>query len=216
MNLYSIYEKLHWRFGPPSGQWSFWCQRPKTAEEKEIVIIESILTQRARWENVQLAVKKMQAGGLLKLEKLLQSSDKELLPAIRPSGFYNIKLQRLRDVARFFLDEKGGVANADNTSTATLREELLLLKGIGPETADDIILYAFHRPVFVVDEYTRRLLKALKLTDKNSYASIQAFFQDNLPADYGLYQDFHALIVISGKTSGSSWNLLKNCGEMNT
>ena len=84
-----------------------------------------------------------------------------------------------------------------------LREELLKLKGIGPETADSILLYALDKPIFVIDEYTRRLVKKHNLADETNYQFLQKLFEENLRKDYRLYQDFHALIVINGKNSRS-------------
>jgi len=203
MNIYALYETLLKKHGKPEGQWSLWCKRPKTTVEKETVIIESILTQRANWNNVCLAVSNLEEAGMLGLKKIIPAGEDKLRKMIRPSGFYKTKSQRLKILSRFIAEECGGVHSASRISDALLREKLLSLNGIGEETADDILLYAFERPFFVIDEYTRRLVKKLELSDNFSYGHLQKLFENGLgKKDYALFQDFHALIVIDGKEDG--------------
>jgi len=200
MDILTLYNELKERYGKPEGQWTLWCKRPKTKTEKEQVIIESILTQRANWKNVCYAVNNLKNAGLLSLEKILHSDDEKLYSLIRPSGFYRIKTQRLKGLCDCIITEYGGVAKAEQEECGAIREKLLSLHGIGDETADDILLYAFEQPVFVIDEYTRRLVKRYNLSDNFSYRHLQEFFENSLnKRDYALYQDFHALIVIDGK-----------------
>jgi len=201
MEIIDIYRKLKVIYNSRAEeQWSLWCKRPKTLEEKETVMIESILTQRANWKNVVLAVENLERAGILSMEKILACDFENLELLIRPSGFYRLKTQRLKVLADFILNGCGGIKQAENIATNTLRSRLLALKGVGEETSDDILLYAFERPVFVIDEYTRRLAKELKLTDDFSYVHLQQVFEQGLGRkNYALYQDFHALIVIDGK-----------------
>jgi len=200
MKIYTIYEELRKKYGRPKGQWKLWCKRPKTKEEKEQVIIESILTQRANWQNVCYAISRLKERGLLSLEEIISAKEEDLQVSIRPSGFYKIKTQRLKTLCNFIVNECGGVEKAQKIKDDILREGLLSLNGIGEETADDILLYAFEKPFFVIDEYTRRLVKKLKLTNRFSYRHLQELFEKSLgKKDYALYQDFHALIVIDGK-----------------
>lgn len=200
MDVYNIYKSLKEKYGKPEGQWALWCKRPKTKEEKEQVIIESVLTQRANWKNVCYAVSNLKKEKLLSLEKILQTNEEKLSLLIKPSGFYKTKARRLKGLCNFIVNECGGIKKAEEIPCEIMREKLLSLDGIGEETADDILLYAFEKPVFVIDEYTRRLVKRYNLTDKLSYRHLQEFFEKSLgKKDYALYQDFHALIVIDGK-----------------
>jgi len=202
MKMYELYEILREKHGEPGGQWVLWCKRPKTNHEKETVIIESILTQRANWKNVSIAVANLKNAGRLGLKQILSEKDEKLQSFIRPSGFYKTKSIRLKALAGFIINECGGIDSAMKIPCHELREKLLSLSGIGDETADDILLYAFEKPVFVIDEYTRRLVKELRLTKNFSYRHLQEFFEKGLGIrDYALYQDFHALIVINAKSS---------------
>lgn len=200
MDVYKIYETLKKKYGKPEGQWALWCKRPKTKEEKEQVIIESILTQRANWINVCYAVSNLKDAGLLSLEKIISSGEETLQLLIKPSGFYKIKSHRLKTLCNFIIKECGGIEKAEKIHCDVMRGKLLSLDGIGEETADDILLYGLEKPVFVIDEYTRRLVRRYNLTDNLSYRYLQEFFEKGLgKKDYALYQDFHALIVIDGK-----------------
>ncbi|MFH1902608.1 MAG: hypothetical protein ABIK20_00910 [Candidatus Omnitrophota bacterium] len=197
--IQTLYAELKQRYGKPQGQWSLWCKRPKTLEEKELIAIEAILTQRANWKNVQLAVANLKEADCLGLKNILVTEDRKLSRLVRPSGFYRQKAERLKILARFLLKDCGGIGPASEIPLNELRPRLLALKGVGPETADDILLYALGKPVFVIDEYTRRLARRLNLARVLSYQSLQELFEKNLKKDYRSYQDFHALIVINGK-----------------
>ncbi|PIP16717.1 MAG: endonuclease, partial [bacterium (Candidatus Ratteibacteria) CG23_combo_of_CG06-09_8_20_14_all_48_7] len=194
-----LYGELKKKYGKPKGQWSLWCKRPKTEKEKEQVIIESILTQRANWKNVQLATENLKKAGICSLKDILATETERLALLIRPSGFYRQKTERLKNLCRFILETCGGIKKIRKIPTDKLRAELLSLNGIGPETADDILLYAFQRPVFVIDEYTRRKAKELSLRKAFSYQALQDLFEKSIRKNYRLYQDLHALIVIDGK-----------------
>ena len=201
MEITDIYGKLKRKHGNPGGQWDLWCRRPKTTAEKEAVIIESILTQRANWKNVMLAEGNLKKHAINCLGKILACREESLETLVRPSGFYRIKARRLKTLAGFIEKSCGGVEEAADVPTGILRQGLLSLNGVGEETADDILLYAFERPVFVIDEYTRRLAKKLNLADNFSYGHLQAVFEKGIgEKDYAVYQDFHALIVIDAKT----------------
>lgn len=129
----------------------------------------------------------LRKAGIRSLKDITKNKRK-LAQLIRPCGFYQQKVKYLFNLAKFITQSK-------NFS----RTELLAQKGVGPETADSILLYALEKPVFVIDEYTRRLVAKLKLTNNFSYLHLQQLFEKNLKKDYKLYQDFHALIVIDGK-----------------
>ena len=202
MNVFEkLYKELKRKYGCPKGQWSLWCKRPKIGREREEVIIGAILTQRTNWKNVELALNNLKKAKINSLKDIYRLGEKRLAPLIKPSGFYQTKAQYLFNLAKFIVKNYGGLARIKKAELKELREELLELKGIGPETADSILLYALDKTVFVIDEYTRRLVKKQGLADNLSYAFLQKLFEKNLRKDFRLYQDFHALVVINGKNS---------------
>ena len=182
----------------PKGQWILWCKRPKTRREREEVIIGAILTQRTNWKNVEMALNNLKKAKINSLKDILRLGEKKLAPLIKSSGFYWAKAGYLLGLAEF-INNHGGLAGMKKADLKGLREQLLELKGIGPETADSILPYALDKPVFVIDEYTRRLAKRRGLAKNLSYQFLQKLFEENLRKDFRLYQDFHALIVIAEK-----------------
>ena len=204
MNAFEkLYKKLKSKYGCPKGQWSLWCKRPKTEKEKEEVLIEAILTQRANWKNVELAFENLKRKKMDSLKNIYQIGEKKLAPLIKPSGFYKAKAHYLFHLAEFIFRNYGSLEKMKKEKSETLREKLLKLKGIGFETADSILLYALDKPVFVIDEYTRRLVEKCQLAKNFSYNFLQKLFEKNLKKDFRLYQDFHALIVIDGKNQNN-------------
>jgi len=194
-----LYIELKQRYGQPKGQWSLWCKRPKTESEREEVIVGAVLTQRTSWNNVERAIQNLKRAEKIRLRDIYKTAPRELIPLIRPVGFYKTKTDYLLNLARFVIEEYGSIANLKNKKTHNLRRKLLALKGVGPETADSILLYSVDKPVFVIDEYTRRLINRYQLTERVDYNYLQRLFEENLRRDFRLYQDFHALIVIDGK-----------------
>lgn len=201
-NFDKIYRELRNKYGRPSGQWTLWCKRPKTALQREEVAIGAILTQRTNWNNVDLAINNLKKSGFSSLKGVLSLGSKKLAPLIRPSGFYRTKAGYLMGLAGFILKNYGNLEKMKTADQQNLREKLLALRGVGPETADSILLYALDKPVFVIDEYTRRFVRQRNLADKKDYHFLQKLFEENLKKDFRLYQDFHALIVINGKNLG--------------
>lgn len=202
--IFGLYQALRKKYGHPKGQWILWCKRPKTNKEREEVIIGAILTQRANWRNAELAManlKKAKIDFLAGIYKLGLKNRKKLALLIRSSGFYRQKADYLFGLAKFILKEYGGLEKLKKADLSLLRNSLLELKGIGPETADSILLYGLEKPVFVIDEYTRRFAKKNRLTNERDYHFLQNLFEKNLKKDICLYQDFHALIVIDGKNN---------------
>jgi len=169
------------------------------------VLIGAILTQRTNWKNVELALNNLKKAKINSLRDIYQLGEKRLAPLIKPSGFYKAKAQYLFNLAKFIVENYGSLEKGmKKAELKELREELLELKGIGPETCDSILLYALDKPIFVIDEYTRRLLKKYNLAAQTNYQFLQKLFEGNLRKDFRLYQDFHALIVINGKNSRSN------------
>ncbi len=197
--LNNLYQSLRKKYGKPQGQWTLWCKRPKSIREREEIIIGSVLTQNTNWQNVEIALGKLKKENLLSLNRICRvKKASRLHPTIRSSGYFRSKALYLRNTACFF-ESYGGVKKAMKAPHDDFRKELLGVKGIGEETADDIMLYALDMPSFVIDEYTRRFVKKHDLTSDLSYGSLKDYFEERLPRNFKTYQDFHALIVIWGK-----------------
>lgn len=207
--IYQLYISLLRKYGKPRDFWRKWCKKEKTKKDKEEIIFGAILTQRASWKNVELALKNLREAKILSIEKIYQVGEKNresLEKLIRPSGFYRQKAKRLFILSKFVVENFKTLENFFKQDLKTCREQLLELPGIGTETADSILLYAGQKPIFVIDEYTRRFVKEHNLSNKLSYDYLQNLFQKSLPQDIKIYQDFHAMIVIEGK--GTDWDLV--------
>ncbi len=165
------------------------------------IIIGAILTQNTNWSNVEKAIENLKAKNLLNLWKIVNIPNIELAELIKPSGYFNIKTKRLKSTAAFFEKySKKKYSNLIIDNIMEFREKLLSVYGIGKETADSILLYAFNKPVFVVDAYTLRICKRHKIVPENyDYEKTRCFFENNLNKNYKLYNEFHALIVMIGK-----------------
>jgi len=165
------------------------------------VIVGAILTQNTAWQNVEKAIANLKAARLLSTDALIAISESDLSELIRPSGYYNVKARRLKSFLIFLQDCFHG--NLDimlGEETRTIREKLLQVKGIGEETADSILLYAGGKPVFVVDAYTRRILmRHGVIRERFTYGEIQRLFMKHLANDAPLYNQYHALLVNTGK-----------------
>lgn len=162
-------------------------------------MLGAILTQNTAWTNVERALAGLRAAGPLSSAAVLAMSADELAALIRPAGYYNVKARRLQAFCAA-LEAAGGIDALAALETPALRGWLLAIHGIGPETADDILLYACGRPVFVVDAYTRRLFERLGLlAPGTAYESIRARFERALGPDLALLNEYHALIVRHGK-----------------
>jgi len=190
--LRDFYEILFQAFGP-QGWWP--------GETPFEVALGAILTQNTNWKNVAQVIANLKADNLLNPRILRELPQAELARRIRPAGYYNLKAARvqnfLADFAQHFMDSPSAPPAQD---LETLRTRLLAVKGIGPETADSILLYAWEKPIFVVDAYTFRILSRHALVFENcSYEEMQALFMDHLPPDVSLFQEYHALLVRLGK-----------------
>jgi endonuclease III related protein len=161
------------------------------------VIVGAVLTQNTAWRNVEKAIRNIKLKKLLSIKKLTRLPVSELAQLIKPSGFYNIKAQRLHNLLSFLTQNyQGSLTKMNNIPTEKLRNDLLSVNGIGQETADSILLYAFSKPVFVVDAYTKRIFSRHKFFSyATEYSEIQKLFTDNLPKRIKIYNEYHALIV---------------------
>ncbi|MBI5649508.1 MAG: endonuclease III domain-containing protein [Chloroflexi bacterium] len=191
--LGKIYAKLFAHFGAQN-----WWPHNSGAFE---IIVGAILTQNTAWTNVERALANLRRAKMLAPARLHRVSRARLAQLIRPSGYFNLKAKKLHAFTEFlFAQHRGSIARLFKRDIETLRAELLAVYGIGPETADSIILYAAHKPIFVVDAYTQRVFARLGLAREHAaYAELQSFFMDHLPRDEKLFNEYHALIVMLGK-----------------
>ncbi len=188
------------------------------AQESFEVIVGAILTQSAAWGNVEKAIANLKAAKALSLKTLRKLSPSEVGRLIRPCGYYNAKALKLKSFAHWldeYYNDNLGKLFANNVDLT--RQQLLSIYGIGPETADSIILYAANKPIFVIDAYTRRIISRIGLApDSNSYPAYQALFMDNLPADTRLFNEYHALLVCLAKDTCRKYPLCPQCCLNNT
>jgi len=190
--LRSIYKKLYGYFGPQH----WW-----PAETPFEVMVGAVLTQNTSWGNVEKAIVNLKKNKLLELRRMHKLSRQRLASLIRPAGYYNIKALRLKN----FLDFLSGFSGGDFKKVAAqntqgLRRQLLAVNGIGPETADSILLYALNKPAFVVDAYTKRILFRHGLVKEgDDYDAVQKIFIQNLQKNVKLFNEYHALLVRLGK-----------------
>lgn len=177
------------------------------------VIVGAILTQNTAWQNVEKVIENLDAKGILTPEGIFNAEEEVLEECIRPVGYFKVKTARLKNFMEFLFNAyEGDIQRMFSTSSHELREQLLKVKGIGPETADSIMLYAGDKLTFVVDAYTRRIFSRIGMIDKNlSYEEIKDFFERNLPEDLELYNEFHALIVKLGKEYCRTAPLCERC-----
>ena len=191
--LLKIYHLLDRYFGN-----LHWWPAPSAFE----VMVGAILTQSTAWANVEIAIKALRKRRLLTPAALLRIPEDELAEVIKASGYYHLKATRLKEFVQFFMDDySGSVAAMKAEGIPLLRAKLLGVRGIGPETADSILLYACQKPIFVSDTYTRRIFIRHQLIDeKADYYGIQSLVMASLPNDTNLFNQLHALIVVTAKT----------------
>lgn len=193
------------------GEQSWW-----PADSPFEVAVGAVLTQNTNWVNVERAIDRLKAAGKLDCQTMLALEPDELAELIRPAGYYNLKAQRLRHLCRY-LQQAGGLAALGTMPLEQARSGLLAVKGVGPETADDILLFALDRPVFVIDAYTRRLLQRHGLARGDEpYETLRRGFERALPPDPGLFKEYHALIVEHAKRACRKRALCDQCGLSGT
>ena len=190
--LLELYARLYNAFGP-----RHWWPADSGFE----VAVGAILTQNTAWRNVTKAITNLKAAHLLAPRSLHDVPIRELAEAIRPAGYFNVKARRLKNFVDFLFEESDGDFERFFTKDLhALRDELLSVNGIGPETADSILLYAGNKPTFVVDAYTKRIFVRHKLISEEArYGELQALFMNNLEQDTTMFNEYHALLVYVGK-----------------
>lgn len=190
--LDEIFRRMFAAFGP-----QHWWPGESPFE----VMVGAVLTQNTNWGNVEQAIGRLKQGGILSPQAIYEIPLSLLSSYIQPAGYYNIKAGRLKNLVSFFVEEyEANTEKMFTEDTETLRQKLLAIKGVGPETADSILLYAGHKPAFVVDAYTQRVMsRHLLVVEDSDYEELRAFFMDRLPRDAALFNEFHALFVKLGK-----------------
>ena len=188
--LMAVYRRLHSAHGP-----QHWWPGDSTFE----IMVGAVLTQNTAWTNVEKAIANLKAARALSPEAIATAPQRRLAAWLKPSGYFNVKAKRLRAFC-LWLIRQGGTREITRWPTAVLRAELLQVHGIGPETADDILLYAFNRPVFVIDAYTRRLFQRLGfIQGDETYEALRSLFETSLASDTQMFNEYHALIVAHAK-----------------
>jgi endonuclease-3 related protein len=176
------------------------------------VMVGAILTQNTAWTNVEKAIGNLKARNVLSLDAVHQLAVEEIASLIRPSGYYNQKAKRLKDfTAHIMRSHKGSLEHLFDQATSDLRDELLSLNGIGPETADAMMLYAGDHLTFVIDAYTLRFARRYPLPFEPEYETARNYFQENLPKDLYIYQELHALFDEHAKTACKPRPLCEAC-----
>lgn len=192
-NLYSIYRILLRRYGP-QGWWP--------ADSVFEVMVGAVLTQNTAWSNVEKALHNLKREKLLQADKLVATRMSYLSKLLKPSGYFNVKAQRLKNLCAWYI-KHGKHARLAKMQTAVLRDALLSVNGVGMETADDILLYAFDRPVFVIDAYTRRILGRLGIVDAAlGYDALRQDIEKKLCRvrnKVAVFNEYHALLVLHAK-----------------
>lgn len=190
--LTDIYNTLYSAFGP-----QHWWPGETPFE----IAVGAILTQNTNWGNVEKAINNIKTQKALNAKILNEMPHKDLALLIKPAGYFNIKAKRLKEFLSFLTNHyKRSMKKMEAEDTHKLRGRLLNVNGIGPETADSILLYALNKPVFVVDAYTKRVLQRHKIiSEKATYQEIQELFHKKLPPNIKLFNEYHALFVRLGK-----------------
>ena len=187
--LIDVYDTLFSKYGP-QGWWP--------GEGPLDVVIGAILTQNTAWSNVEKAITNLKMSNLWSLESIHRSSQEDLASVVLSSGYFNQKARKLKAFAEhIYIKHEGDLAKFLNQELSRLRRELLSIYGIGPETADDILVYAAEKPSFIIDVYTKRILGRLGIIDfkhRARYEDYQKLIQDQLPQDVQLFNEFHALL----------------------
>ena len=222
IELFKIYKRLHNNYGH-QGWWPLVSingvnptktgsvkgyhpndyTHPKNDEERFEICVGAILTQNTAWPNVEKSIINLKNINALTPKNLLKSDEEKLKEAIKPSGYFNQKTKKLKIFSEFYINLKGKTPS---------REELLNIWGVGPETADSILLYAYKKPSFVVDTYTKRIFSRIGVLKKDAnYEEVKELFEKTLEKDYKIYQEYHALIVEHAKRYCQSKPNCKEC-----
>ena len=214
MRLMTIFDRLHRQHGP-----QFWWPGDTPFE----IMVGAILTQNTAWTNVEKAIANLKRENKLNAGVIAAIPLRSLARLLKPAGYFNVKARRLKAFCHWFM-QQGGYAGLVRHDTNALRHSLLAVHGVGPETADDILLYAFSRPVFVIDAYTRRLFTRLGITNgTDGYETLRTFFEKTLARELlrrrmeptEIFNEYHALIVAHAKYVCKKRPVCHACGLRN-
>jgi len=195
MDVFDIYKKLYKIYGPQK----WWPVKYNKRNSGFEISVGAILTQNTSWKNVEKALECLHKNNLLDVKSIIGCPTRKLQKCLRPSGYYKQKTKKLKIFCNWLVTNyKGKLEMFLKRPLPRARKELLSVWGIGPETADSILLYAGNKPTFVIDAYTKRLCELFKRRF-GSYDSCQYYFQSNLPRSAKIFNEYHALIVASGK-----------------
>ncbi|MAG08411.1 endonuclease [Candidatus Woesearchaeota archaeon] len=221
-NLLDIYNKLYKKFDS-QGWWpttkegsikpSYHNKEPLTETQRLEICFGAILTQNTNWKNVEKAIINLNKEKLIDIRKINKINQEKLAGLIKSAGYFNQKAIKLKIFCAHLLENyKGSFNLLFSKKIKELREELLSIKGIGPETADSIILYAAEKPIFVIDAYTKRIMSRLGYyNEKTGYDELQNLFMKNLPKDAKLFNEYHALLIEFGKQYCKKKTNCNNC-----
>ncbi len=198
-----MYRALRRRHGSLNSWWP--------AESGYEVFVGAILTQQTQWKNVEKAILNLKTAGIMSSDAIAHARLRDIQKAVKPSGFYVQKAKRLKSVTQSMLEEFGSFESLALLEDRELRTKLLSYSGIGNETADSIMLYAFHRKSFVVDAYTKRILGRLTGASPGSYDSVKRYFTAKLKRDVLVYMEFHAQLVELAKRNCRTEPLCNSC-----
>ena len=203
-NAHQVYRHLFKSLGP-QGWWP--------GDSPFEVMVGAVLVQNTAWKNVERAIANLKQAKVLRPQKLFELPVEELAELIRPAGYFRVKAKRLHNLVKFFVEKyRGSLAAMRKVDTYVLRAQLLSVNGIGPETADSILLYALGKPVMVVDTYTHRVFARHGwVSHGTAYHPLQEHITEQLPIDTTLYNEFHALLVHVGHHYCSASPRCENC-----
>ena len=187
-SLNDFYQILYRTYGP---------QKWWPASSKFEMMVGAVLTQNTAWKNVEKAIKNLKQAGALKLGRMINMSLKKIARLVKPAGYFNIKARRLRALASWLQNQcRGDINRYSKKKLDWIRKELLKVYGIGPETADSILLYAMNKKSFVVDAYTKRIFSRHGFFKEGAkYDEVKSIFEKSIPRNIKIYNEFHALIV---------------------
>ena len=210
--LYSHFTPQHWWPVTEDGKLHpEYSDGPKNEKQQLEVIFGAILAQNTNWKNAEKAIINLNKNKLIGTKKLLKIENRKLAEIIKSSGYHNQKAKKLKNFCGFLLKNYDGkLSLLFKNNIGELREQLLSIKGIGPETADSIILYAAKKPIFVIDAYTKRILSRTGYKEK-TYEELQKLFMQELPNNEKLFNEYHALLVELGKNICKKKPLCEKC-----
>jgi endonuclease-3 related protein len=215
-NIYDVLLRSYgrqgwWPLTPKSGgRTRHHAGRPRTDKQRFEIMLGAILTQNTAWTNVEKALEQLHLAGLVDVYKMKRARQSKVAELVRSAGYFNQKSERLIILSRFL--HRSGVGALRKKDAPALREMFLGVKGVGPETADSIVLYAFEKPSFVIDAYTKRIFSRVGVCGAGvGYDELQSLFAGSLPCDVDLYKEYHALIVEHAKRHCKTKPVCEGC-----